>query len=99
MTNSSWQAISRAMARAWAAWAWLMQSIFGAWAWQAPGWMAWIRLRAAALGRRGSSLTRRHPRRAAAVLASILILGAGAHAAWRWYHMLPKPEYAGYSLA
>jgi alpha-2-macroglobulin len=32
------------------------------------------------------------------MLASILILGAGGHAAWRWYHLLPKPEYAGYSL-
>jgi alpha-2-macroglobulin len=98
VTNSRWLTMGSAMARLWAAWAWLMQSIFGAWAWQAPRWMTWIHVRGAGLGRQGSNLARRHPRRAAAVLASIVILVAGGYAAWRWYHLLPKPEYAGYSL-
>jgi alpha-2-macroglobulin len=75
-----------------------MQSIFGAWDWSAPRWMMWSHLRAAGVGRQASSFARQHPRRFAALLASLLVLGAGGHAAWRWYHLLPQPEFAGYSL-
>jgi alpha-2-macroglobulin len=98
VANSRWVAIGRVMARLWAAWAALVQSIFGAWAWQAPRWMAWVGHQGVNLGRQGSTVARRHPRRSAAVLIAILALGVGGHAAWRWYSLLPKPEFAGYSL-
>ncbi|MGO8972603.1 MAG: alpha-2-macroglobulin [Steroidobacteraceae bacterium] len=99
MANSRWLAIGRALARAWAAWAWLAQSVFGAWAWQAPRWLSRLRAHAAGLARRGASLVRLHPRRAGAVFMGMLVLGFGGEAAWRWYQMLPKPEFAHFSLS
>jgi alpha-2-macroglobulin len=99
VANSRWAATARAIARLWKAWVWLVQSVFGAWAWEAPRWLYWIKQQAAHLGRSGSNLARRHPRRSGVVLLGILALSFGGHAAWRWYALLPKPSYAHFSFA
>jgi alpha-2-macroglobulin len=99
VANSRWLAIGRAIARTWAAWAWLAQSVFGAWAWEAPRWLGRLHGQAAGLARRGSSLARLHPRRTGAVFMGVLALGLGGEAAWRWYQLLPKPEFAHFSLS
>ena len=98
MANSGWTVIGRVIARLWRAWAWLAQSVFGAWAWEAPRWWSWAHRRAVTAGRQGSVFVRHHPRRAGAVLLGVLALGVGGHLSWRWYQLLPKPQFAGFSL-
>ncbi len=99
MANSGWAAIGRGIARLWKAWAWLVQSVFGAWAWEAPRWLHWIKHAVARLGRSGSNSARRHPRAAVAVIVGALVLAFGGDVAWRWYRMLPKPEFASFAVA
>ncbi|MDP9009258.1 MAG: alpha-2-macroglobulin [Pseudomonadota bacterium] len=42
---------------------------------------------------------RHHPRRTAAVVLGTLALAFGCHVAWRWYHLLPKPQFASFSVS
>jgi uncharacterized protein YfaS (alpha-2-macroglobulin family) len=81
------------------AWAWLAQSVFGAWVWEPPQWLHRINHRAAHLGRWGFDLARRHPRRTGAVFLGVCALAFGGLAAWRWYQLLPKPEFVAFSIA
>ena len=98
VANSRWAAIGRAIARLWMAWARLVQSVFGAWAWEAPRWLHWIKHLASNFGRSGSNLAHLYPRGTGAVVLGILALSFGGHAAWRWYQLLPKPEFANFSF-
>ena len=98
MANSRWMAIGRAIARLWRAWAWLAQSVFGAWTWESPRWLRRVDQLAAGFHRWGSSIARRHPRRAGAVIIAVLALAFAGHAAWRWYQLKPKPEFAAFSV-
>ncbi len=53
---------------------------------------------AAGMGRRWSHSARRHPRAAGAALVGLLLLAVGGYASWHWYQMLPKPQFAAFSL-
>ncbi len=98
MANSRWVAIGHVIARLWKAWAWCAQSVFGVWAWEAPSWLSSTRYAAANVGRQAWTMARRHPRRTGAALSGLLVLAAGGHMVWRWYQLLPKPEFASLSV-
>jgi len=72
--------------------------VFGVWAWEAPRWLSSTRYAATGVGRQVWTAARRHPRRTGAALSGVLVLVAGGHAAWRWYQLLPKPEFASFSV-
>jgi uncharacterized protein YfaS (alpha-2-macroglobulin family) len=76
------------MAGLWKAWAGFAQSVFGAWAWEAPRWYTRAR----------GAVVNVHPRTIGVGLIGILILAVGGYASWRWYQLLPKPQFAAFSL-
>ena len=98
MTNSLWTAVVRVIASLWRAWAWVAQAVFGAWAWQAPRWFTWARGGLTDIGGRWSSSARSHPRITGAILVGIVVVAVGGYASWHWYQLLPKPEFAAFSL-
>jgi len=98
MADSRWWAIGRALARLWMVWARLVQSVFGAWIWEAPRWLHWVKHAAVNLARPASNWAHRHPRAGGAAVLGILVLAIGGHMAWRWYQLLPKPEFAGFAV-
>ncbi len=88
----------RVTASLWKAWARCAQAVFGAWAWEAPRWFTWARGALTGIGRRWSYSARSHPRTTGAVLVGIVVLALGSYASWHWYQLLPKPEFAAFSL-
>ena len=88
MANSRRSAVVRMSANAWKAWARCAQAVFGAWAWEAPRWYSRAR----------GAIANVQPRTMGVVSIGILMLAAGGYGSWRWYQLLPKPEFAAFSV-
>ncbi len=88
----------RVMASLWKGWAWCVQSLFGAWAWEAPRWFTWGRGALGNTRRRWSQSAHSHPRTTGAAIVGIVILAVGGYVSWRWYQLLPKPQFATFAL-
>ncbi len=78
----------RVVASLWKAWAGCAQAVFGAWVWEAPRWYTRAR----------GIVVNVHPRTLGVALIGMLILAAGGYASWRWYQLLPKPQFAAFSF-
>jgi len=66
---------------------WLLSRVLGDVSWRAPAWMRWL----AGLLRRLGTGVRARPARAAAVLATLIVVTGGAWVGYQWYKNLPRP--------